>query len=454
MKKTISDILDEAKANELEKLISQNGVPELSADTLDAIKKRVYVKGEFKGSEKKTPFIFRRWQYAACAAGVLIICAIVIASVISPVWFGIHYSAKDIGEHFDSLVTDSVETNAYTEVYTSDAEYLNIGDIPKKTFLNIYKYKGKENKLNEKEFKEFLDDILLPLADSVNAEAPQYEITEEDIIEKEQLYARANIGTYSMSASQTSSVLFFSLFDFSDSDGNKIILDGEAVQIDQRLSDKEIISSIESVKQKLFRIFGVSFKDVKVVRSFNSYSKYGASSIDIYFYNENAHPLNKTQSYPVSDYINISFDNYKYGSNSPDELSDGVFTDSSISYKKLRMKVSKEYKLVAKASRISLEQAEEYLRKGYVFGGHSCSICMAAQEKISFEGYDFVDIEYVFGRDPETYDLTAGIPFYAFYKEIGTAKNGNQIYAKTYVAAIEIDGYEEYFEMQKSVHQK
>ena len=45
-----------------------------------------------------------------------------------------------------------------------------------------------------------------------------------------------------------------------------------------------------------------------------------------------------------------------------------------------------------------------------------------------------------------------GIPFYAFYKNIGTSANGNTIYAKTYVPAIQVSGYEEYFESQKDNH--
>ena len=47
---------------------------------------------------------------------------------------------------------------------------------------------------------------------------------------------------------------------------------------------------------------------------------------------------------------------------------------------------------------------------------------------------------------------TGGVPFYAFYKKIGTAENGNICYAKTYVAAIEVSGYKEYFESQKNYH--
>ena len=47
---------------------------------------------------------------------------------------------------------------------------------------------------------------------------------------------------------------------------------------------------------------------------------------------------------------------------------------------------------------------------------------------------------------------TEAVPFYAFYKKIGTAGNGNLIYARTYVPAFAVSGYREYFEKQKEAH--
>ena len=107
------------------------------------------------------------------------------------------------------------------------------------------------------------------------------------------------------------------------------------------------------------------------------------------------------------------------------------------------------YTHFADAKRISLEEAENLLYKGYVFGGHSCPLCMAAQEEVDFEGYDFVDITYISGGKNQK---VVEIPFYTFYKKIGTAKNGNIIYAKTYVPAIKVSGYEEYFKNQIKYH--
>jgi pyruvate dehydrogenase complex dehydrogenase (E1) component len=44
------------------------------------------------------------------------------------------------------------------------------------------------------------------------------------------------------------------------------------------------------------------------------------------------------------------------------------------------------------------------------------------------------------------------IPFYAFYKKLGIDKNGNTVYARTYVPAFEVSGYEEYFKSQEAEH--
>ena len=137
---------------------------------------------------------------------------------------------------------------------------------------------------------------------------------------------------------------------------------------------------------------------------------------------------------------------------SGDIVSDGVLTVADIRYSNNRNNVSEAFQRIANTEMISIEDAEALLYNGYVFGGHFCPLCMAEQEKISFDGYDFVGLEYVFGIDGETYNPTLCIPFYAFYKKIGTSKNGNLIYAKTYVAAIAVSGYKEYFEGQRDEH--
>ena len=360
-----------------------------------------------------------------------------------PTWDNPQYTAEEISKLF-SMTLDGVATNAYTEVYVPDAKYLYIDEIPDDDYMNIYGYREIENELNEEEYKAFLDRILVPLADSLQVNVPHYSIeTDYD----GDLAVHTDTGAYSIYAFQTTDKYGVSL-----RGDRKIKLDGETVQVDQRLSDEEIIESIQSIKNKLFDIFHVTFTDIKIIRNYNAYSEYGVGDIEIYFFDAAAHPLNVTAARvrPVSDYLCINFDNHE--NYAGDIVSDGVLTVADVWYHQTRNDVTDEYSVIAKARRISLKEAEALLYNGYVFGGHSCPLCMAAQDKVSFDGYDFVDMEYVFGGDTKKGQPLMALPFYAFYKKIGTSENGNSIYAKTYVAAIEVGGYEEYFNSQKNEH--
>lgn len=408
----------------------------------ELVKKYIVQKDELAG--KRTN---RLWVRFGAAAACLIVFVIAVAAVLMqksvPVWKGPHYSAEEIAELFSGK--RDAATTSYTKVYVPDAKYLYIDDLPENEYLGVYQYQEKGNQLNQRKFKKFVDGFLPELSGAIGVDVPEYEI--KQTAPRSELEVTCRLGEYHMIAWQNET--FFSSLQvalFGRDDG-QIILDGEPVQIDQSLSDEEIIDSIQSIKNKLFDIFGVSFSDAKIDWDFNDSSEY-ADYIDIYFYNEDAHALNLTENRPVSDYIMIRLQNLVNRTGAPE--SENIFTKVSIRY----YKNLDEYALIAKAKRISLAEAEELLYKGYVFGGHSCPICMSMQDEVDFEGYDFVNLEYVFGLDLETRRPTVGVPFYTFYKEIGTARNGNLVYAKTYVPAISVSGYEAYFERQKTKHPK
>ena len=360
------------------------------------------------------------------------------------------YTAKDIAKFFDGQRA-AEGTNAYTKVYVSESKYLLIDELPSDGHLGIYGH-GSGMELSEAEFQKFINKNLVPLASSAGILIPEYEIKKSDRSGNAYLsvYISDPSRKYYVIAEQNQTQSMVSL-EMPNQSNNHIILDGEAIQIDQRNSNEDIISSIQSTKNKLFEIFGRSFSDVKILRSFNSNSEHGATSVVAIFYDKNAHPLNRTQRIPVSDFIYVLFDNF---ANTSDEIeSDDILFATSIRYYESRVDVSKKYSPIDGYTKtISLEEAEKLLYLGYVFGGHTCPLCMADQEKISFEEYDFVDIEYVFKYSEDGVTPTIGIPFYAFYKKIGNSENSNEIYAKTYVAAIEVSGYEEYFESQKNLH--
>ena len=73
MKKTLNDIFDEANANELENLVSQNAASDVSADTLSSIKNKVYAKTGITKAKTKKPIAFRWQSYVAVAACLLLI---------------------------------------------------------------------------------------------------------------------------------------------------------------------------------------------------------------------------------------------------------------------------------------------------------------------------------------------------------------------------------------------
>ena len=420
----------------------------------DLVEQYVTKKDGLRQKRKVRKVWLRLSAMAACLAVIVgAILAVPVLRVITrpavPTWDNPPYTAEEISELFSMKYLDGVATNAYTKVYVPNAEFLYIGELSEDEYIPLYRYAKDQTKLNEADFRDFVDGILPALADSLRVQVPHYQIEENHYDTGSSLSVSSESGVYSIHAYQKTAGSTFRLYS-NTLDDPKIVLDGETVQVDQRLSDEEIIESIQSIKSKLFDIFNVSFTDVRIIREYDGYSKYGAEWVEIYFFDEDAHPLNVMRSRPISDYICISFDNNE--NYAGDIVSDGILTVPTIEYFERRNDVVETYPVIAQAKRISLKEAEALLYNGYVFGGHSCPLCMAAQDKVSFDGYDFVDMEYVFGGDTKTGKPTMAVPFYAFYKKIGTSENGNSIYAKTYVAAIQVGGYEEYFNSQKDEH--
>ncbi len=420
----------------------------------------VLVEEHLEQKEKYTKARMRRrligWASAACA--VLVAVAVVLPWLTLPdvpVWDDAVYTAEDIGALFGGMNMDAISTNAYTKVYVPNSERLPITEMLDNEYLGVYQYDAPRLQImNTSKFTQRIDDILPKLAASLNIAQPEYEIDAEQY----ELFAKANTNSHLIMAEMMPELFYF-VFSTPSGRGH-LVLDDETVLLDQNLSDDEIITALHGVKEKIFDIFDVSFSDVKIVRKYDSYRTDGAAWVYVYFYDQAAHPLNiglsqsaaENVMHPVSDYIEICFKNQQ--SASEEEHGNSVLYDASVMYYDFTQKPEDTYRHIADVKKITLEQAEALLYRGYVFGGHSCPLCMAAQDKVSFEGYDHVGLEYIFGYDDADNTRTLGIPFYAFYKQIGTAQNGNIIYAKTYVPAIEISGCEEYFESQSAQHSK
>lgn len=82
MKKTLNTIFDEASAREIETLVSQNAAAEVSADTLSAIKNKVYAQTGITNAKKKKSFVFRWQSYAVAACLLLLVGGILSAPAV------------------------------------------------------------------------------------------------------------------------------------------------------------------------------------------------------------------------------------------------------------------------------------------------------------------------------------------------------------------------------------
>lgn len=404
----------------------------------------------------------RRYRrYIGIAAACLVLaCAVGTVSLLrDSLLFGyetVQYSASDIAEFMNTTVTMGTPTNQYTKVHLRDAGDLQLNELPKGEYLPIYRLTSECMALDEEELLAFADDRLERLTESMGIGQQEFILRE---IEDSWLnyYADSpldfdnfdpdNAGYFIGAAQNKLTETIGVEPHFCPPYAPYIQLDGERIAIRYEQSDDEIIASLSSIKEKLFDIFDESFKDTKVLRD---YDEDGISSVSVYFYNADDHRLNETSEHPVSNHISLYFRNV-----SVETAEDDLLTYARIDYYKYRVKPSKVRTIIAKAKTLSLNEAEKLLEKGYVFGGHSCRLCTGSQDKVDFTDYDYVSFEYLnkpVGADDDENGF-CGLPFYTFYKYIGTAKNGNQIYAKTYVPAIEVSGIEEYFEQQTKNHQ-
>ena len=407
-----------------------------------------------EGTHKRTSVtVFLKW--GAVAAVLCLICAFALDYIFPikpdiPVYKDALYSASEIADFFGGTYSEG-GTSSYEKIYVPSLDYLDFHcAVPIPQYLPIYQLKPPISNLNQEDFDQFASARIERISRELGIAIPSYTIEETPLPDDDKMLVMRlpDMEGYYLSASQTASSNNLHLQSNSKSQP-EICLGDVRIEVDQSQSDEQIIASLSEIKEKLFSVFGVEFSDIKILRVYDDDGEHGVTRLHIYFYNEADHPLNAVTNAPHSDYINLEFRNYKHSLGGI--VSDTVLRDVWIYYRQYRINTSELYAETTQAPTISLQEAEALLYNGYVFGGHSCQKCMAMQDKVNFYNYDFVDIVYIQSAKP--YDGPKNIiPFYAFHKKIGTAENGNEIYAKTYVPAIKVSGYEEYFKSQESQH--
>lgn len=365
-----------------------------------------------------------------------------------PVYHNALYTADEIGGMFSPAKYGS--TSSYTKVYVPDAKYLDIPEIPDDEYISIYNEDETGKALDQQEFTAFADQMLCGVSSALGISPLDYTVKQRETnsahLEAVFNFEEEREAGYSFYLTQYGPYHTFSVYRNSSSDG-RISLHGVPIEIDQTKEDDAIIASLGEMKATLFKTFNVSFEDVRIVRQYGESMEHGVEFLNIYFYNAADNPLNEYWRRPLSDNICLSFDNYP--NHKDDVASDTALSNVDISYRQYRSHDT--YTPSKQVRMISLEEAECLLYNGYVFGGHSCPNCMAMQFKVNFRNYDFVGLTYVLPNSMNQ-PFSEVIPFYVFYKKIGKAPNGNLVYAETYVPAIEVKGYEAYFEKQKSAH--
>ncbi len=374
-----------------------------------------------------------RFTAVAAAIAVLIGGAIILMqNPTVPTYDDAYLSAEEIGELFGAENDSYGATNAYTKVYAPSGDMLDIGALPTERYATVWKYKQQKNRVNKSEFTKFLSDVLPRFCAVLGEKIPEYEIHENSHSGAISVLVNSSEQFSNLSAYYSASIREVLIFS-SASSSYKIKINGEELAASESMTNAEILTSLSDVKSALFEVFGVEFDSVKLERGYSGYGDAGAQTVEIVYYNSSDYP-------EKGDHIRLLFES---------EDGDGALYCSSLRYTDYRYELSDVYEALAECRILTLDEAEALLEAGYVFGGHVCELCMAEQAKIDFSDYDYVGFEYKLGG---TDNGSLCVPFYAFYKDIGQAENGNRIYAKTLVPAVEVEGLDEYFDMQKENH--
>jgi hypothetical protein len=463
MKNKLNEIFDEAKPQEIDQFSDELNAPELPDEVLASVKGKVYAKTNLKKEMKTTKSVWLRFG-AIAACFLLIVSAVIVVPMLRDDDIGIKpyipngdpwspvidssirdivLSADEVGNVFDAVM-DSNGTNQYTKIYTSLPEYLGITPLPNAEFLPIYS--TNKNSPSKSELNDFIVEYLNSATEFFGVNEKNYEIEKDEMPNGDAFFeAEVSENKKGVRFTALNNSLYFYYYSIGE---RRLEINGEKVSILESDTDEQIKEKLKDTFSFVCASFGKEYSNAKICRY---YSQEQLTTIRIYLYSpeETVFPPNFSKAPMTTDYILLTFYT-DWGS--------GTFCDwggskdeaflSEVSVYKAIKPWGEYYGVNAKAKMLTLDDAERLLEKGYVFGGHSCPLCMAAQPEVDFSDYSYVNIEYVYNGSGELC-----IPFYAFYKYLSETEQGIKTYAKTYVAAIEVSGYEEYFESQKGKHQ-
>lgn len=336
------------------------------------------------------------------------------------------------------------ETTLYNTYHAPCFDQLYTAPVPNNPYVPVYEYNQPKEQISKEEVLADADKFQPALAKALGYDIDTYDVKQNDYDDYVQFSFRNHIEGYSIWTRNDDTFIRTSLYNADHSRSPAVSLNGIPVQIDHTQTDRQIIASLTKVRRQLSRIFKIHFPDAKVVRKY--YSDY--TTIDVYFYDADATPLNDYFSWPCSEYIRISFTSH-FAYDDPE--AENILDCTGIDYCHALQDENKTYTPIAYAKRISLEEAEIMLRNGHIFTSHICKECALYNEVVEFSDYDHVAM--IYKKTPSGHESKIlYLPFYAFYKKIDTTENGLNIYAEVLVPAIQISGWEDYFLSQEEFH--
>lgn len=356
-----------------------------------------------------------------------------------PVYEDAPYTAQQIADMVYIGGLNAAPTSTYQTVRVPNSRYLNIGLLPEDEYLDVYQYHASSSPLDEASLRAFADGILPRVASALKVPVPAYELDPTESSD-DYLIFRFPVGDLEVILEQFNHYNYFCFGNPLERKNEPLMLNGITIQIEPTMSEEEILRALTPAKELLFEMLGVSMPQASI--RFDLLS----SGIITVYYHDDAKGLCDQRGRPLGNHIEILFDF--------DDYSDDTLESPRvrISYRRFRDNVTERCTSINRVKRISLADAEALLYNGYVFCIHMCPTCTSKQEKIAFNGYDYVDMEYKFGVDDKTRSPTTAVPFYVFYKRIETTANGHEVYAKAYIPAIEAREYTAYFEAQAALH--
>lgn len=318
--------------------------------------------------------------------------------------------------------------------YFADGAYSNIAslredagkrfvDLPTEAYLSVYTGADPKKELNKEEFEDWMERIWPKVAASLGVASSQYTIVQPN---SRKISAEFQEKELSLKAEQWGVEQKL----YARSKGTAICLDGKPLQITVNVDDWDDLSrGISQIRDQVCRMFGLPNWDMNI-------GVPAGESLSVYIADKSAHPFNRyrNNNSRVTDYVSLIF---QPAGNAPMQ---GTVTLNcvSVGYMDFRVEPEELFPEVGKARCLSVAEAAELLKKGYVFGG-TVRCCECAKREADLSTFEYVCLNY-----------RNGFPFYIFY--VKAERDGVLMSYQYAVPAIEVFGMEEQFAANSQNH--